>query len=1120
MFDVTGTNGLPGVLIQAVADSLVAGSTNTDDSGSFVISGLASNVYTVIPSLACYVFGPSNRVASIGLTNAFGLIFFATNDLHTVSGTILNGPAGVTVTVSGTNGTNVVTSGPGTYEVSGLCPGFYYVVPSLAGYQFQPPAYSVLLPPDATAVNFTALPVFGISGRITQGTNGPPLSGITLAISGPMATNVTTAADGSYVVGGLPAGTYAVTPASPPSCFHFNATSRTVTLGPGDSTGTDFVALQDAYTISGHLNHGAAGLSGLSVSVGGTNLTTTDATGLYVFSNLCAGAYTVTPSGGCYLFSPPFSTATVGLANAVGLDFNLTNDLHTISGSISNSPANVVVVVLGTNGTQSVNSSGGAYAVSNLCAGFYAVVPSRPGYIFQPPTNSILVPPDAGAVNFTAIQVFGISGKVSQGTNGPGLSGIRLAVSGSATTNVTTAADGTFLVYPLQAGSYRVTPTAPGCSHFNLPSQSVTLGPTNAAGMNFVLLPDAYTISGHLTNGTSGVSGISVSAGGTNVVVTDPNGRYVFSNLCAGSYTVTPSATCYVISPTSRSVVAGPTDANGVDFGASALVYTVSGRITDSSLGVSNVTVQAGNLTATTDAGGNYVLSGLCPGNYNVTPSQNCRIFNPASIPVTLGPNVAGVNFVSFSDNLSRIRGQITDGVNGLSNALVSATGAGTAITDATGNYAFSDLCPGTYAVTPSVNGYCLSPQSLTITLGSAQTANGVNFVAAPAPYHISGRLAGMPAGPTVRISIAGATSTNILFTSTGAYGISNLCPGTYLVTPSNACYQFYPLSWTTTVGPSDDGLDFAVSGGGEFSIRGQVTYNAVGLSNVTVIASGQTNLTDVNGNYAFPGLCPGLYAVTASAPNYQFNPPTNYVTLSTADSNGVNFVAIPSASLCGRVVEGTSGLPGVRISAGTNISFTGVGGYYTNLSLPEGTNVLVVVPSLAGYGFVPSAQSLVLSSNTNLPDFMAFPSLVLAQATNGAVQLTFTPAFTCQVQASTDFSHWEAVFSTNNLSTNTLLLQFTDTDAANLTTRFYRLGQTFAGQPALTNWTATNHIVSLGCGAAPVLACRIDASTNLISWVTVFSTNLPAATPFQFQYLETSNSPVRFYRLSQTPGL
>jgi hypothetical protein len=149
----------------------------------------------------------------------------------------------------------------------------------------------------------------------------------------------------------------------------------------------------------------------------------------------------------------------------------------------------------------------------------------------------------------------------------------------------------------------------------------------------------------------------------------------------------------------------------------------------------------------------------------------------------------------------------------------------------------------------------------------------------------------------------------------------------------------------------------------------------------------------------------------------------------------------------------------------------------------------------------------------------MAFPSLALTRASNGSFQLVFAAAFTCGVEASTNLKNWQPVFLTNNISTKTLLLEFTDTNAANLPLRFYRVAETFGGQPVLTNWTATNRSMSLGCVAAPVLACQIQASTNLTSWVNIFSTNLPAATPFQFRYGDATNLPIRFYRLSQTPG-
>jgi hypothetical protein len=52
------------------------------------------------------------------------------------------------------------------------------------------------------------------------------------------------------------------------------------------------------------------------------------------------------------------------------------------------------------------------------------------------------------------------------------------------------------------------------------------------------------------------------------------------------------------------------------------------------------------------------------------------------------------------------------------------------------------------------------------------------------------------------------------------------------------------------------------------------------------------------------------------------------------------------------------------------------------------------------------------------------------------------------------------------------------------------------------------------------LLACQIQASTNLRNWQNIFSTNVPAAAPFQFRYAEPANLPARFYRLSQIPGL
>ena len=115
--------------------------------------------------------------------------------------------------------------------------------------------------------------------------------------------------------------------------------------------------------------------------------------------------------------------------------------------------------------------------------------------------------------------------------------------------------------------------------------------------------------------------------------------------------------------------------------------------------------------------------------------------------------------------------------------------------------------------------------------------------------------------------------------------------------------------------------------------------------------------------------------------------------------------------------------------------------------------------------------------------------------------------------------TNWQPVFATNNLSSNPLPLQFTDTAATNLPMRFYRFAETFAGAPVITNCNLADHTVSLTCVAAPVLTCQIMASTNLTSWTPIFTTIPPAAAAFQFSYGEPANPPARYYRLSQTPG-
>jgi formylglycine-generating enzyme required for sulfatase activity len=76
--------------------------------------------------------------------------------------------------------------------------------------------------------------------------------------------------------------------------------------------------------------------------------------------------------------------------------------------------------------------------------------------------------------------------------------------------------------------------------------------------------------------------------------------------------------------------------------------YDLSGRVADGTgKGLADVTVsRGGGQAATTDGSGNYMLGGLSPGTYSITPSKAGYTFSPPSRSVSVPPDATGVDFI------------------------------------------------------------------------------------------------------------------------------------------------------------------------------------------------------------------------------------------------------------------------------------------------------------------------------------------------------------------------------------------------------------------------------------------------------------------------------------------
>ncbi len=78
------------------------------------------------------------------------------------------------------------------------------------------------------------------------------------------------------------------------------------------------------YSISGTITSSGFALQGVTMTLGSSTTTTTDASGNYSFAGITNGVYTLTPSKNGYTFTPTNSTQTVNNANITAVNFAAT----------------------------------------------------------------------------------------------------------------------------------------------------------------------------------------------------------------------------------------------------------------------------------------------------------------------------------------------------------------------------------------------------------------------------------------------------------------------------------------------------------------------------------------------------------------------------------------------------------------------------------------------------------------------------------------------------------------------------------------------------------------------------------------------------------------------------
>ncbi|HKQ38078.1 MAG TPA: carboxypeptidase regulatory-like domain-containing protein, partial [Verrucomicrobiae bacterium] len=586
---------------------------------------------------------------------------------------------------------------------------------------------------------------------------------------------------------------------------------------------------------------------------------------------------------------------------------------------------------------------------------------------------------DSSNVNFTAVGLMSISGRIRT-ESGQALSGVTVT---SGNRSAVTGPTGDYTITQVPSRTQVVTPFLAGYS-FVPPSLNV-FPQRDENGIDFTAYT-SFQVSGRIfTSNSVGANAVTVtlrtnSGAGTPVILlSDTNGAYTFTNIRAGTYVVTPSKAGFGFLPPTNLVTLGPSVSGLSNYMFAA--FTMSGRVTAGGASLAGATVILRTngtevARAVTGDTGTYSFNDYPAATYVLTPQLQGYQFAPVNRTVALAGNSNNLDFAS--SGTYSIRGRVTKDGTGLANVTIRAGGS-VSISDATGNYALTNLPPGAYTVTADDPRYAMQPPSINLSLGPDQT--NVDFRAVEV-YTINGEVT-EGAFPLAGVAVGAGGVTN-LTTSNGRYTLARVPAGSNVVVGVTLPgYEFTPAQQSVVLDSIKNGVNFSARGLSSVSGRVIDAVTSNGLTRIKITVAGRYETFTTNGNYFLTNVGPGLVTVLPSQTNRGFNPVSRQVVVPTNSiATNVNFVSFRASKLFGRITfeETTNGIPNVTVRAEgnfTNISVsTDADGNYIFPSLRN--DFYKLTPSKTGQGFDPQSYDVDLTADARR-DFVAFPGFSIS---------------------------------------------------------------------------------------------------------------------------------------------
>jgi len=294
--------------------------------------------------------------------------------------------AGATVTAGGLR---AVSGTGGAYSINNLPAGAVTITASLTGFQSASTSVTVVA---ATTTSAPPIKLASSSGTITgvvKSSSGAAISGASVSYGG---GNTTRDASGAFTLTSVPAGTVQLVA----SATGFQTVTQNVTVTGGATSTANFTltAQGTTGTVTGkvtNISNGAA-LSGATVSWSGGS-TTTNASGIYTFTNVPTGGRNFTASKTGYLNRTLGTTVNANATSTLNIPISVAG--HITAKVLSPSGAavagatvtikggGIATTVTGTTGTT------GLFTTPWIPVGTYTVTITKTGHATQTKTGTL-----------------------------------------------------------------------------------------------------------------------------------------------------------------------------------------------------------------------------------------------------------------------------------------------------------------------------------------------------------------------------------------------------------------------------------------------------------------------------------------------------------------------------------------------------------------------------------------------------------------------------------------------------------------------------------------------------------------------------------------------------------